>query len=435
MSTINKRSIAWNTLKKLANLNFSIFMLILISSLSVIGTIVEQEQAIAYYKLNYPTGNNLINALNWKLITYTGIDHIYTTWWFIFVLILFFLSLSICTLSTQLPGLNNSRNWKFLYQTRDIKDFVNTASVYKRSLCGIIYSINRKNYYVFYRAYGMYAYKGLMGRISPVFVHISIILILTGAMSGLINGFMVQEMIPSHEVFHIDNIIKNGRKSNLPQNLLGKVDNFFVTYNADGSIKQFYSDIRIFNYKYIDITRSQISVNHPFVFKRITFYQTDWNINGIRMQIGSSPIIQKKINKINLGNQKVWGCSIPIDAHRKILVIIYGPEGNFKLYNSSGELLENISLNEYIEINHVSFFIKELMLSTGLQIKIDPGIILVYIGFFILIISVSISYISYSQIWINCKANSLILSGSTNRAALSFEEDLTNIRKTYLRRT
>jgi len=37
-----------------ADLRFSIFILLLISSFSIIGTVIEQDQSIEIYKTNYP---------------------------------------------------------------------------------------------------------------------------------------------------------------------------------------------------------------------------------------------------------------------------------------------------------------------------------------------------------------------------------------------
>ena len=428
MKIINLKNIAWNTSKKLANLNLSIFILLFIALISITGTIIEQEQDLKYYQLNYPLNTKFTSIINWKVIIFCGIDHVYTTWWFLSALILFFLSLFICTLSTQLPSLNNSRNWKFL---RQIKNITNITPLNKKCLCNMIYSLNSNNYYVFHKHQSIYAYKGLIGRISPIFVHVSIILILLGAIIGLITGFTVQEMIPCYETFHIDNILKAGSQSYLPKNLLIKVNKFYILYNKDNSIKQFVSDIELINYKGHNILNNRITVNQPLNFKGIKFYQTDWQINSLRLKIGNSKIIQKKLNKISLGDKKVWACSIPINNNKQIILVIRNLKDNISLYNLSGELFKEISVNEWVTINNTSFTIKEIMTCTGLQIKTDPGIMIVYTGFFILIISVTTSYISYSQIWITSQLNHLSLAGSTNRAVLSFEEDFTSIQKKY----
>ena len=41
--------------KSIADLRFAIFILLVIATLSIIGTVIEQDQSIENYKLNYPS--------------------------------------------------------------------------------------------------------------------------------------------------------------------------------------------------------------------------------------------------------------------------------------------------------------------------------------------------------------------------------------------
>ena len=52
-----------NVFKSIADLRFAIFILLMIAALSVIGTVIEQDQSIETYKLNYPLTNKVF-ALN-----------------------------------------------------------------------------------------------------------------------------------------------------------------------------------------------------------------------------------------------------------------------------------------------------------------------------------------------------------------------------------
>ena len=45
------------------------------------------------------------------------------------------------------------------------------------------------------------AHKGLSGRIGPIVVHASMLLILLGAILGSMTGFFAQEMVPSGQTF------------------------------------------------------------------------------------------------------------------------------------------------------------------------------------------------------------------------------------------
>lgn len=65
-----------------ADLRFSIFILLLISFFSIIGTIIEQDQSIETYKLNYPLTNPVFGFLTWDYIIQFGLDHVYKTLWF-----------------------------------------------------------------------------------------------------------------------------------------------------------------------------------------------------------------------------------------------------------------------------------------------------------------------------------------------------------------
>jgi cytochrome c biogenesis protein len=75
----------------------------------------------------------------------------------------------------------------------------------------------------------------------------------------------------------------------------------------------------------------------------------------------------------------------------------------------------------------VTFTLKEAIGSTGLQIKADPGIPMVYTGFGLLMLGVIMSYISHSQVWALQVGDRLYIGGKTNRAQVSFEAELIDV--------
>ena len=85
-----------------------------------------------------------------------------------------------------------------------------------------------------------------------------------------------------------------------------------------------------------------------------------------------------------------------------------------------GEFLGNLEINESISFLQPITFLDTIS-STGLQIKTDPGIPLIYSGFLFLMISSLISYITYSQIWMVYKNGQIFIGGNTNRAVFDFE--------------
>ena len=107
--------------KSLADLRFAIFLLLLIASFSIIGTIIEQDQILEYYQNNYPVEKSILGFINWKFIIKLGFDHIYKTIWFITLLVIFGCSLLSCTFLQQLPSLKIAQRCQFFRTTNQFK--------------------------------------------------------------------------------------------------------------------------------------------------------------------------------------------------------------------------------------------------------------------------------------------------------------------------
>ena len=89
-----------------------------------------------------------------------------------------------------------------------------------------------------------------------------------------------------------------------------------------------------------------------------------------------------------------------------------------------------MEINEKLNFNQ-NITLLEILSSTGLQIKIDPGIPLIYLGFFFLMISTLMSYITYSQVWVFQKDQQLFIGGNTTRALFDFELEFLKLVKNY----
>nr|ARW63655.1 cytochrome c biogenesis protein ccs1 [Chondria sp. (in: red algae)] len=434
MQSFKVKNYLWNLFKYLANLNLSIFILFLISIFGILGSVIEQDQSMTYYQINYPVLNNNIFFLNWKLITYLGINHVFQTWWFISTLSIFILTLLSCTLVTQLPSLRNARRWKFFYSNSNKSQnfsFNESYSVRDDSLMIMIYALLDSNFFIFCRKQSLYAYKGLYGRISPIFVHFSIVLILVGSMSSFLCGFTAQEMVPNGEFFHIRHVVKSGILSIIPSNIIGRVEYFNLIYNIDGSIKQFLSRISILSSNGLHLDTKILSVNHPLRYYNLTFYQTDWEVNGIKIRINYHNFLQRTWTKTVINSRNCWISSVPLSKNKLAFFVMFQLNEPILIFNSSGVIVGKVLIQESFYINKIPFAIENLMLSTGLQIKIDLGITIVYAGFFVLMLSTLLSYLSYSQIWFYKNISSFHFLALTNRAIFFFEEDIFSINCLY----
>jgi cytochrome c biogenesis protein len=247
------------------------------------------------------------------------------------------------------------------------------------------------------------------------------ILILLGTIIGSLFGFKAQEIVPKTENFHIQNILTNGPSSIIPKTS-SRINDFWITYTKTKTISQFYSDISILDSQGNETDRKTIYVNYPLVHNGVYYYQTDWNLIGLRFQNSSQQIIEYPLLNIFGNQEKVWLTWISNNQISKdgIIVIIDNLEGYCSIYNNTGQFLGNLELNETVNFKQ-PLTLLEIISSTGLQIKTDPGIPMIYLGFFFLMISTLISYITYSQVWMIQKNQQIFIGGNTNRAVFEFE--------------
>lgn len=409
------------TFRFFADLRFSIFILLLISFCSIIGTVIEQDQSIEVYKLNYPLTNNVFSFLSWDRIIYFGFDHVYKTWWFLLLIFLFGWSLVLCSFLQQLPSLKIARRCQFFRTSQAFCKLNNSTILTTFSFSKILASIKIQHYSIFQQKNMVYCYKGLIGRIAPIIVHFSMILVLIGTIVGSLFGFKAQEIVPKTENFHIQNLLTNGTLSIVPQSS-ARVNDFWITYNKNKTISQFYSDISILNPQGNEIERKTISVNSPFINKGIYYYQTDWNLIGLRFKASSNKTIEYPLINIFPNQEKIWLSWISNTrlVQNGVILLIDNLEGYCSIYNPTGQFLGNLEINESLNFS-APVSLSEIISSTGLQIKTDPGIPLIYLGFFFLMTSTLMSYITYSQVWLIQKNHKLFIGGTTNRALFDFE--------------
>ena len=412
-----------------ADLRFSIFTLLLISGCSIIGTVIEQDQSIEIYKINYPLTNPVFGFLSWDRILYFGFDHVYQTWWFLSLIFLFGCSLVICSFLQQLPSLKIARRCQFFRTNSSFYKLNNYTILTKPSFSKILDGIKMENYSIFQQKNIIYSYKGLIGRIAPIIVHFSMILVLVGTVISSLFGFKAQEIVPKTENFHIQNILSNGRLTIIPQNS-ARVNDFWITYTKNKTVSQFYSDISILNTNGNEIKRKTISVNYPLVDKGVYYYQTDWNLIGLRFKTNTNQVIEYPLVNVFPNQEKIWLTWISNNQFKQngIILLIDNLEGYCSIYSDDGQFLGNIEINEALDFNQ-NITLLEILSSTGLQIKIDPGIPLIYLGFFFLMISTLMSYITYSQVWVFQKDQQLFIGGNTNRALFDFEREFLKLVK------
>ena len=419
-------------LKKLANLQFAITLLFTIGLTIAIGTIIEQDQSLAFYKENYPTSRPLFGFFTWKLVTFFNLDHLYTAWWFLAILFLFAASLLSCTFTTQLPSLKTFKIWKFYNQRKQFENLIVNSKLQSEVSNAFVYNCNHQRYHVFRQRQKGYAYSGLLGRVGPIVVHASIVILLLGSTLGSFGGYAAQELIPRGEISHIQNLTNFGDLSYLPQNVSCRINDFWITYTKELKTEQFYSDLSLLDQSGKELTRKTIFVNEPLIFNDVVLYQTDWDILGLKLRLPDQEVFQLPLKKITKGGRKFWLGSLILGENplNKVTILVNDLKGQLTIYDAKGVFLKEISIGDSLELNNdLQVQVLEYITSTGLQIKSDPGIPTVYFSFLLLILSIYVSFFTYSQIWLIEELNQVIIGGKSNRAVLFFQEEFRKILK------
>ena len=412
------------SLKIFTDLKFAIAILITIAIASSLGSFIEQDENLEYYQEIYPINKPIYGFITWKTIIFLGLDHVYINWWFLILLLILSISLVSCTFTRQFPLFTNSKDYFF---KKNKSSFLNLPfSVQVKNIYylkeNIINKIQKSNFYIFQFGNLVYGYRGLVGRISPILVHLSLIIILFGSSWGAFNNFKAQEILPKGEIFHIQNPIKIGNITILPD-LSTRVNDFWVEYE-DNRIKQFYTNLSILNNKGKEIKNQTISVNNPLRYQNVDFYQSDWNLLGIRIK---SDIKLDKISEIPLfplkDKTKSWITWIENKEGKPNTLIFDQLQNIFSVYDDQGNFIKTSNVGDILFNKQII----DIIPATGLQIKYDPSIPIIYTGFGLLMVTAFLSYLPYTQIWIYNQKNSCWLGSITNRGKINLEIEFENL--------
>ena len=283
----------------LADLRLAIALLLIIAICSISGTVIEQGESIAFYQENYPEKPALFGFLTWKVILLLELNNVYRTWWFLSILILFGASLTACTFTRQLPALKSANRWKFYNKKQQFEKLALSAEIEAGSLDSLEKVLQQRGYHTSKEGDKLYGRKGIIGKVGPIIVHASMLIILAGSIIGSITGFLGQEMVPSGETFQVRNIVDAGifAESQIPKNWSVRVNRFWIDYTSEGTIDQFYSDLSILDKSGEEVDRKTIFVNQPMRYHGVTMYQADWAIAAVKVRINKSPVFQLPMAK------------------------------------------------------------------------------------------------------------------------------------------
>ncbi len=418
-----KRIIFW-----LSDLKVAITLLFLIGIASGLGTTIPQLQAKESY-LNIYNKNPWIGFINGEAILWLQLDHIYTSVWFLTLLILLGLSLSICSWRRQVPALLASLRWLDYSEPRELSKLAlaeTFSSTEKNKELNLLARYLKAKGWQIKQSQGrLAARQGVVGRIGPPLVHIGIILLMVGAAWGALQGNKIERFLAPGRSFDLLN--KDGIKQ-----LTVNLATFNIERDEIGRPKQFRSTLELIEPEKSQSSFQEISVNHPLRFNGMTIYQADWSLAAITLRIGNSPKLQLPLKSFPELGEQVWGLILPTSPEdsNPLLITASNEQGPIQVFNSEGQLIKNLRPGgQGLEVNGLSLKIIDLLPASGLLLKRDPGVPLVYTGFAIILLGGCLSMISTRQLWAieDPTESSIHVGGLSNRNLVGLANDLPNL--------
>ena len=413
-------------LNGLSSLKIAILLLLLIAISCALGTIIPQQESDQFYYDNF-NKNPFLGIINANILLLFEFNHIYTSFWFLLILIWLGIALSVCSFRRQLPILKSALNWIDYKSPRQIAK-LSIAQTIKtnnssKSLEKLTINLKKEGWNVKETDGRIAARQGVVGRVGPILIHLGMILLMIGSTYGSLNGQTIEKFLAPGR--SIDLLNKNEQKG-----LTIELEKFQIERDPQGRAEQYRSIVNVIEPNG-DNKRKEISVNYPLRYKGLTLYQADWSLSAITIQINKSPKLQIPIESIpELGDQ-VWGTTIPTkkDGTDPILLTVNSEIGPVTIYDSNGNKLMTLITNKEVEVKESLIKIINIVPSSGLLLKRDPGVPIVYSSFAIILIGGSLSLISTKKIWvIHEKEKSLIyIGGLSNRNLFGLSKELPKI--------
>ncbi len=426
----------------------AILLLVLIVIASIIGTIIPK---------------NLDHTILLKL----QLDDVFHSNWFNVLLFLFCINLCLCSLK-NLPVLIQSLKLSSrLAEKTDLSQLPYYSRIYIKynfSNAPIITelvkkTITRKHFYrlMFSSPQEKLSYfeRGRISRFGYMITHISIIVILIGAITVGITGYKHYIKIPEGAVSDVPNA-----------DFVVRADDFDVQFYPDTFVPKEYITVLSIIEDGKTVLTGNIRVNHPLKYRGVKFLQSDYGyVDTLGFKIGRKidgkiePITEFKIDE---------GETIEIpDTDLRVSLITYMPDffidenGNIgsrsdearnpgaflEVSDKKGQKERLWLFLRFPELKNIQKFDYSLEFVaiyppskyyTGLQVVSDKGISIIWVGCALIVFGLFISfYTSHKRLWVKILPNDdemvLEIGAVSYKDRSGFDKEFKSIEKAFKR--
>lgn len=424
----------------LASIRLTVALLLLLAATSIVGTLIPQGGTSAEYIRRY-------GETAFRLLYAFDLLDMYHSWWFRSLIVLLTGNIVVCTLK-RFPSV-----WKIVFSGKAAIPSIRSGKVEPVTFEDARDPEALRNAYETYigkrfrrigtepmeNGYRIVAERGRWTRLGVTGVHLSIVILLAGALIGSLFGFDGYVNIAEGE--SVDRVRMQSGGAIVPLGFEVRCEDFDVSFYDSGAPKEYRSRLRIAeNGK--TVVEKDIIVNDPLRYKGINFFQSSY---------GSLPARELTLNFTNRDS----GEAVRVNATLGRRVEIPGTdlrfyfrqiESNYRLQGmevgetvlgvldtptgKSAEVVLPVRFPSYDRMRKGEWIIAvadhEHRYYTGLQVTRDPGVPLVYAGFILLIVGCYITFFMAHQkvaveVMQSPHSSTVRVFGSSNRHPVGFE--------------
>lgn len=455
----------WNYFSSV-KIAIGIILVILIAS--AVGTVFPQQQYIPvpvpteadvarFYTNTYGT----LGTIYYQL----GFHNLYSSWWFVTLLVMLGTSLVICSLdrvvplykALKKPRLNQHKSFlkgQKLFAEGELAQGTDQAEL----LAGSAETLRKKGYRIFQTDRALMAEKGRFSRWGPYVNHIGLILFLIGVLARSIPGFFLDEYVwvREGETVAIPNTpyyIKNLQYTTE----YWSEDEMPVKLELNGGViaKNYQTDAILYENKnadlpgakpdLVEIMNGPIIVNHPMVHESLYLYQSGMqemqlgalNFNLIDLKNGSKEVGKIKVDLYNPAQEQAVADGIKVKVLDYFPDFIMGKDGKpatktnlpknpmvaIEVLDEKGKLSEkmvylqgSILTQKSDPIYGIEIKMPDLIDISGINVRMDKAVPLIYFGSFIFMIGVAMGFFwQHRRIWVQIQDGTIIMAAHTNK--------------------
>jgi len=414
----------------ISDLRLAIVLLLVIAIASGVGTAIPQRETAEFYHRLYDP-QPWLGLLPGEGVLALQLDHIYSSGWFLGLLAWLALALLLCSWRRQWPALRASLRWIDYRKPRQLSKLSLAESLATDQPAASLEKLGQllegKGWQIRRQGDRLAARKGLLGKVGPLLVHAGMVVLMLGAAWGAVAGQRAEQYLaPGRSLELMDS--RGSSKLTLA------LDNFSIQRDPAGRPEQFTSQLRILEGDGSGgslLKQAQISVNHPLRFQGVTLYQADWALAAISLQLGRSPLLQLPLQSFPQLGEQVWGLVLPTrpDGSEPVLLSLGSEQGPVEVYGADGSPLGQISPGgEALEVKGLPIRVASVLPASGILLKRDPGVPLVYAGFAIALAGGGLSLVATRQLWAIAEEGpgpgQLHVAGLCNRNLTGFAAEL-----------